>query len=273
MVRFYVSYIQDCGWAAMWCHSVIEAESLSDATENWQQYIRDQGYRCNPAYGEEPEELFELAGELADKSDDEVKEFLSGPPECSFHDPRRENKCSAPCNYGDQPRGCCEERWQAWQDKWGHLTGNKILGDKAMEYPFCERGDIHCLDQRCICIDEPRYRAKFKAAAVNKITQCPHDHLLVAGELTTCQKCDAIMKYVPNGSDKHWSPKACAEWANWFGPHWAQDRVVDWDATKIRLEISGYARPSQRSWRLFGWVILPIATWGIIWYAVDRLLG
>lgn len=45
MGRFYVSYLQDCGYGAgMWCHGVVEAESISFAKKHWADLLRGQGF-------------------------------------------------------------------------------------------------------------------------------------------------------------------------------------------------------------------------------------
>lgn len=82
---------------------------------------------------------------------------------------------------------------------------------------------------------ELKRRAARCVARVTEVAACPHDHLLVENNDTkhTCQKCGAIMKYVPNGAEKGWSRAACKEWCDWFGPHWAADLKVNWRASLL----------------------------------------
>jgi len=67
--KFYVSYLQDCGYGAgMWCHFVIEAPDLEYAKEHWAE-MSPKGYAFSPI-GSKPyeyEELFEVPNTLSEE--------------------------------------------------------------------------------------------------------------------------------------------------------------------------------------------------------------
>ncbi len=74
--KFYVSWVQDYGWAASHVHGIITAISEADAKINWESLLRHQGYRCNPAYSGGFEQLFRIPPELLHLSNKELLDYF-----------------------------------------------------------------------------------------------------------------------------------------------------------------------------------------------------
>ncbi len=90
-----------------------------------------------------------------------------------------------------------------------------------------------------------------------EILQCPHDRILVNGDSETCQICDASMKYVGDPYDHNYSCAENAEWRKWLGPHFNQERVVDWELTSERLGIAPPYSIGKINWyHAFSWILL-----------------
>lgn len=79
-MRFYVAYIQDCGYgAAMTCHGVIEAPDLATARSEWQPRLASQGFAVSPAFSNEPDQLFAVPDRMAEWSNEAILEEMDKP--------------------------------------------------------------------------------------------------------------------------------------------------------------------------------------------------
>ena len=92
MIRFYVSYLQSCGYAGMHCHDVIQAENWKEAYENFEDLIRASGKSRGTSYAVQsvgtPTACFKLFDQ--EESRDDVLERFNGDTlgdDC-FVDPR-----------------------------------------------------------------------------------------------------------------------------------------------------------------------------------------
>lgn len=122
-MRFYCSWIQDCAYAAMHCHTVFEAENLEVARRDWRSIIVSNHISCCPAYGNKYEELWALPAFLQDKTKAEIQDFYGPPEVCSF---KHGDQCYATtrdrpqgCGKAHQPYGCYQQRHEEWVAKWG----------------------------------------------------------------------------------------------------------------------------------------------------------
>lgn len=104
----------------MHCHSIIKAADLAEARLFWKEKIRANGYACQPAYDNRPEELWELPEFLQSYSKTEILDYYDPPKPCSF---LTKNGCSCAvisgCNKGHlRPYGCYTKVRDEWETKW-----------------------------------------------------------------------------------------------------------------------------------------------------------